>query len=680
MAEPSSTEARFRVHNLVISPIGVGVNEPVTISATVTNTGGETGSYSVDLKINGVVEGTETVELEGGMSEIVEFTVVKGEHGSYSVAIEDSSGIFEVLPPMPAELTVTNVNVSPYEAWAGESIKISVEVSNIGTEAVSYPLAFRVNDVIREIKTIQLSAGENTTVEATVTESNEGKYTVNVGGETKSFIIVPTGKHTLIIARSGQGGSLSFTLDGETVATTFRELVDVGIYTITVPHQVETDTAVFQFNRWNDGSTDLTKTIDLQSRMIITVTYDLISGHGSCPALYVWNGTNYIYRTEVSDGPGWLGFVDYFREDGSMVFASGDPWDYIKLNRTQLQPRNGYYDMIMTQNWDEISYIDSVTLIVVDHSPDVDVFSNKGTYIYKLQDLGKIFTVGKNPLTPISAINEEGEDLLPLISKLDEVYTPGNLWKMDILELNLGNLSDAKEIKLIVAGSFTWPSNEEGGQWVATFFTKPGEKPFPNPHMEVKDKDGNWVPVPDSRQFPYLDVTGDILIVNLTGLFPTNDYSLRIHSIFDLHYDYIGIDTTPQQDLIIQEIYPVADLTQAFSSNSTSSGNFTRYGDVTPLLRYTDDKFIIIRQGDRVHLKFPIGELESVPENMERDYFLFANVRFKSYGLPYLDFRVYPLPFKEMSAFPYPPTESYPYDEDHLNYLTEYNTREILAP
>jgi hypothetical protein len=33
-----------------------------------------------------------------------------------------------------------------------------------------------------------------------------------------------------------------------------------------------------------------------------------------------------------------------------------------------------------------------------------------------------------------------------------------------------------------------------------------------------------------------------------------------------------------------------------------------------------------------------------------------------------------------MSGFPYPATESYPYDEAHLQYLREYNTREVKAP
>ena len=44
------------------------------------------------------------------------------------------------------------------------------------------------------------------------------------------------------------------------------------------------------------------------------------------------------------------------------------------------------------------------------------------------------------------------------------------------------------------------------------------------------------------------------------------------------------------------------------------------------------------------------------------------------------DFTVDPLPFRNMSGFPYPSSESYPYDDAHLRYMQEYNTRDIKAP
>jgi len=140
------------------------------------------------------------------------------------------------------------------------------------------------------------------------------------------------------------------------------------------------------------------------------------------------------------------------------------------------------------------------------------------------------------------------------------------------------------------------------------------------------------------------------------------------------------VDTTSQQDVTIREVtVSSATLTQAFTTNSTSTGNFTRYGDVTELMEYADDMYVITRQGDEITILFS-ADMDPVPENMERDYFLFASVWFKVDGLPYVDFTVDPLPFHAMTCFPYPPTESYPYDAAHLSYLSQYNTRIITAP
>ena len=87
-------------------------------------------------------------------------------------------------PPIPAEFQVTNLTINRPEAGVGELIKISVKVSNIGEEACSYLVNLVINDVFRENKTIQLSGGENTTVQFTVTEASEGSYSVKIGSLT----------------------------------------------------------------------------------------------------------------------------------------------------------------------------------------------------------------------------------------------------------------------------------------------------------------------------------------------------------------------------------------------------------------------------------------------------------------------------------------------------------------
>jgi hypothetical protein len=202
--------------------------------------------------------------------------------------------------------------------------------------------------------------------------------------------------------------------------------------------------------------------------------------------------------------------------------------------------------------------------------------------------------------------------------------------------------------------------------------------------MEIMAPNGTWVRAPQSSQIPIpSDSNPRTFVVNLTGLFPagTTDYKTRLTNFWNVTYDYIAVDTTTQQDITVQKIMPTsATLSQYCSTNSTSSGNFTRYGDVTALLQSADDMYVVGRQGDEVTINFSVGNLTAVPAGMERDYFLFVACWFKDqpgqwgYGFT---FTVAPMPFMAMSGFPYTTAESYPYDATHLAYLSQYNTRYI---
>ena len=245
--------------------------------------------------------------------------------------------------------------------------------------------------------------------------------------------------------------------------------------------------------------------------------------------------------------------------------------------------------------------------------------------------------------------------------------------------MNLGNLTGAQQINLVVNATIGWPTTVAGGDWSSQFASQPGVTPSPPPYMEVKDQAGNWVKVPDNREFPIPPVNANPFVVNLTGLFPTNDYELRICYYQDISFEYIGVDTTSQQPVNVQSISPTyANLVQEFATNSTSTGNFTRYGDVTTLLQKADDMYVIGRQGDSVILEFPV-DANPIPKGMVRDYFIVVSCWFKGNGLPYLPFTVNPLPFQNMSSYPYPSTESYPSDAAHSAYLLKYDTRSIEA-
>jgi plasmid maintenance system killer protein len=695
----------FVLSDLTISPAEVEVGQQVTISVNVTNIGTAAGGYSANLAIDDVPSQNQTVQLSGAESTIVNFVIDGAAEGNHSVKIGELAGSFVVKAPppppvsgggetKPANLGIYSLKISPNEGWPGAAMSITAEARNSGDLAASASVDLYVDNALVDTKEVKVPAGITVLVRFSWIPQSEGPHSIRMTMSgytlTGTVKVVPTGTHTLSV-NIYPSGNAKFTVDGQGFTTPYSGTFNEGIHTVAIEAADPTGTNLFL--RWEDGSTDPTRRISLTSAMSLTAYFT--GGASSCPSLYIWNGNSYVYTADVSDH-GWLGYINYINEDGSITFWRNNPWDYIPLDKSQLQPNNnGYYDMTLTQRWDEIFYLDSAYMLIVDHPSDVNVYSTMVEQYLDPNYMGQIYTVSKNPLTPISAVNEKGENVLPEISMIDGIFTPGinglnsPSWdniSWNRLTLNLGDLSNAKQIKLVVRGIVDFGSGDDYNTWLNKFFAQPvpnGTQITPPPYMEVKDANGNWVSVPDGRQFPIPpDAVPRTFVVDLTGLFPTNDYSLRINNFWNVTFDYIGVDTTSPENVTIYKIYPYATLYQAFNTNSSVSGNFTRYGDVSKLVLNEDDEFVIGKQGDAVSLQFPVPTTP-LQANMERDYFFYDALWFKdkngNWGFGF-GFTVDPLPFHDMSGFPYPLTESYPYDAAHLSYLQEYNTRVINPP
>jgi hypothetical protein len=77
--------------------IFVGVTgEDVTITANVANNGGQEGTYTAELKLNGKTVDTKEVTLAAGQSQQVSFTVSGMDYGQYEVEVAGLSGEFTV--------------------------------------------------------------------------------------------------------------------------------------------------------------------------------------------------------------------------------------------------------------------------------------------------------------------------------------------------------------------------------------------------------------------------------------------------------------------------------------------------------------------------------------------------------------------------------------------------------
>jgi hypothetical protein len=188
---------------------------------------------------------------------------------------------------------------------------------------------------------------------------------------------------------------------------------------------------------------------------------------------------------------------------------------------------------------------------------------------------------------------------------------------------------------------------------------------------------------------------------DLTGKLPIGTRKIRITTNLQVYWDSILIDRCLQNGQVrltpasltsakldfyghprqiegeprgnVKYVYEEVSPTGPFARQA---GDYTRYGDVLPLLTAFDDKYVVFGTGDEIALEFDPVKLPPLPVGWTRDYFFLVNGYEKDMDFYAADgFTVEPLPFKSMKSYPYRGT--YPLDRQHLDYLLEYNTRHV---
>jgi hypothetical protein len=294
-----SAQDDFEVTNLSISPDSVAVGEPVTITATVTNTKDTEETYLVELKVNGEVKDSQELPLGAGQSDNVTFTITAETPGDNLVELGDASDVFTVTgqasfwsifpswlwvvivaiivvliilvivlvampsrkkqpgaaikgrqglpptqaampmpiptpisgpsspstqigypPPMPTQtpeafptpgqfpapgpmaapypqyarrpiFSLSNLTITPNQVKSGEPVTINAIVSNNGSEAGTYSVVLRINNVVEHITDLILSPGASQSATFTIIKDIGGDYYAEVDGLSGTFIVIP---------------------------------------------------------------------------------------------------------------------------------------------------------------------------------------------------------------------------------------------------------------------------------------------------------------------------------------------------------------------------------------------------------------------------------------------------------------------------------------------------------
>jgi hypothetical protein len=418
----------------------------------------------------------------------------------------------------------------------------------------------------------------------------------------------------------------------------------------------------------------------------------------SCPILFAWNGSKFEFISDIA-GPGIVGHWI-----GPNQHNVPNPAEYLKVDGAQVQPENGKLRFRLIEPMEELDYVDQVRLLAIDHPTGVEVYPNGHFFSNPPFPQFKVITT-EGARLPAGAWDGQGHDLLPLLKERDRQYVTDfplqpyvGFADLHSLELDLGPWDSAKPLRLILDG-FTdyYSASSIYSAWQA------GITPIP-PYVEARDASGQWVRVIDDMGFPA--GLARTMVADLTGKVPAGTRRIRIQTNLRIYWDRIRIDNSSADlpfdansvplaaaDLSFRgyprvvEGNPVDDLKYIYEDVSLTgpytrqAGNYTRYGDVRPLLTGVDEKYVILGSGDEIAVEFDSSLLANPPAGWQRDYFFFADGFDKDmdFYAAYGD-TVAPLPFHTLLPFPYPAGIGYPTDADHLQYFLEYNTRAISGP
>ncbi|HXN74181.1 MAG TPA: FG-GAP-like repeat-containing protein [Candidatus Acidoferrales bacterium] len=418
----------------------------------------------------------------------------------------------------------------------------------------------------------------------------------------------------------------------------------------------------------------------------------------SCPIVFAWNGKKFEFLADMI-GPGIVGHWIAPNQRNTP-----DPEEYFKVAGSQVEAKDGVIQFRMVEPMEELDYLDQARLIAVDHPSDVEVYPNERFMTNPPFPKFKVIaSFEAHP--PLGAWDDRGHDLLPLLVERDRKYvtsfgdTPyAGFAAMHTIELDLGPWDPSRPLRLLMDG-FTdyFSASSMYAAWQA------GVQPVP-PYVEMLDDSANWVRVVDDMGFPAgLSRT---MVADLTGKLPPGTRFIRVSTNLKIYWDRIRVDNSPTDTPFKTMEVPLAkaqlqflgyprvvegnprnDLSYIYEDVSETgpytrqTGNYTRYGDVTDLVRSPDDEYVIFGSGDEVAVDFDSTHLPDLPDGWTRDYLFYANGFAKD-----MDFyaahgdTVSPLPFHTLVPYPYPKGVGYPEDERHLKYMLEYNTRGVAGP
>jgi hypothetical protein len=406
--------------------------------------------------------------------------------------------------------------------------------------------------------------------------------------------------------------------------------------------------------------------------------------------IWTWNGHQFQFITDV------LGVAPLGARDGDGSYFPVDHDEYVQIPGSALQLMHDHYEVRVTEELSEVSYLDQIQLYAVDHPAATEIFTNEKFKGPPYPEF-RLFQVERR-IYPTTARDGHGADVLPQLLARDQSYpedfrrSETGVAELHSLDLDFGPAARSGQAILLLNGWVDWPDG-------STFrrASQESDAGLVMPYLQVQDASGAWKTINRDMGMPagkpktivvpleFLSTSRKVRIVTNLCVYwdeiflseGTSDADLKPALIpfdsADLHFR--GFSETRVHPLRKQPDTFFYDHVSPASFWNPTPGLYTRFGQVDKLLRDVDDQPVIMGSGDEVRLRFPV----SLPEprtGWTRDFLLKVDGWAKDRD-PNTAFSstVQPLPFHAMSQYPYPASEHFPRDAMHDSYQRTYNTR-----
>jgi Tfp pilus assembly protein PilF len=414
----------------------------------------------------------------------------------------------------------------------------------------------------------------------------------------------------------------------------------------------------------------------------------------SCPFLYAWNGRGFEFVTDFMGG-GEMGYGAGPRQWNTPI-----PEEYVRVRDDQLVAKDGHYELRVTNELEEVLFVDRLRLLAIAHPSDVEVFPNEGLAGAPRKPF-RLYA-GRNARPPVAAQDDQGRDVLDRLRRVDRQFVDGfpllpvrGYAKRHALTLDLGPGPD--RTLLLLTG---WTDYAFSSDNLAASHQQLALEP---PSLEVEDDAGRWTTAIEDIGVPV--GRPQTVAVDLDGVWRGKSRRVRIVTSFRIYWDQAvvadaagaAVETTALDPAVANlrergfsaEVRPdgrepvVYDYARVRTDSPFKlvPGRYTRQGDVRELVGKGDDLFVISRPGDEIALSFDARVLPPLQKGWRRTFLLHADGYSKEMDInSATPDAIGPLPFRAMSRYPYAPPESYPMTEERRAVMDRYNTRVVTAP